>query len=103
LRAQWLRAPEPPLLGNALVGVASIDVAIHDELALNRRADCLPSAAAPWFAVDELQALVRYRGAHSTRLAPDRPAGQDTGSRYALLREPRAREVRPHKVRRAGS
>jgi hypothetical protein len=60
-------APEAPLPGKALIGVASIDAAIRDERALNSRADCVALASTPWFAVDAGEGSIVVTAPHATR------------------------------------
>jgi hypothetical protein len=60
-------APQAPLPGKALIGVASIDAAIRDERALNNRADCVAVASTPWFAVDPGEAAIIVTAPHATR------------------------------------
>jgi hypothetical protein len=78
---------EPPLPGRALIGVADVDAAIRDETELNQRADCLSSAAAPWFLLDDGDAPIVVTAPHVTR--PFRQGAyrfEDGGGTGALAR-----------------
>jgi len=59
--------PEPPPPRKALIGIVPIEAAIRDETMLDQRADCLASAAAPWFAVDEGDVPIHVTAPHATR------------------------------------
>ncbi|HWK83441.1 MAG TPA: hypothetical protein VNS61_06845 [Caldimonas sp.] len=60
-------APEAPLPGKALIGIASIEAAIRDESALNSRADCVAVASTPWFAVAPGEGSIVVTAPHATR------------------------------------
>jgi hypothetical protein len=79
--------PEPPLPGKALIDVASIDAAIRDEIALNRRADCVALPQQPWFAVDEGDVAILVTAPHVTRpLRAGAYRFEDGGGTGALAR-----------------
>ena len=56
-----------PLPRKALVGIAPIEAASRDEVALNRRADCLPSPGVPWFARLEGDTPILVTAPHVTQ------------------------------------